>query len=99
MSSEPAGVTFSVARAPASIVATAQRDNDASKRVPAFMERNLLDATRARSRDARRDPRETCLGEEVGQTRCRNPAVPRRCAWWLLTTAHARLESYRASGG
>ena len=39
----PAATTFSVASVPASIAATAERDNDASKRVLAFINETSMD--------------------------------------------------------
>src|SRR5439155_17564642 len=84
----PAAVTFGVVSAPASIVTAAQRDNDASKRVPAFMEHNLL-GRRELVLVTRCETRERPVWTRRGQSGYRSSAVRCPCALLLLTTALA----------
>src|SRR6266513_844817 len=85
----PAATTFSVASVPASIAATAERDNDASKRVLAFINETSWTDASSFSCGARRERRVSATGG--GQTGCRGSAVPSGCARLLLTSALASV--------
>src|SRR3954468_21276970 len=99
----PAAVTLRVANAPASIAATAQRDNDASKRVPVFIDGNLR--SRRELVVMRGETRERLIGNRRGangvprfrlQTAMRAVA-PNYCAHVRLGSSNVKAMPGRAN--